>query len=204
MQFLLVLLTLTAWAKPTRFEVRDPAFRNVLWAISDAPLEMLLAKSNHVTGFVELDPQNLQAGIKAELETDVRALDITNESTQLRLRDTVLAASQFPGASFRAEKAVFKESALRAGKPVQATVTGTLSLRGVSRSQSIPVKVTYWPASDKTKKRLPGNLLKVSGTFEINLAHFQFPQTDEWAGTLAPVLKVTVDFAGTDQVPISP
>ncbi|MBY0369942.1 YceI family protein [bacterium] len=203
--FLFLIAASAAVAKPTRFEVKDAAFRNLLYFISEGSLEKTLGRTQFISGFIEVDPQDLGAGIKAELETDVRGFDLGSDSLQVKARETLFSADQFPGASFKAEKASdISPGILAPGKTATANIAGTIVFRGVPRNQTFPVKVSYWPASDKTRKRLPGNLLKVSSTFEMNLTHFQFSIPEELSGLLAPVLKVSMDLVATDQQPVTP
>ncbi len=193
-----------ALAKPTRFEVKDAAFRNVIQFSSDAPLEKVVATSHFVTGWVEIDPQNLKGAFKGEWEVDMRGFEMGPDSRQVKLRETLLSTAEFPGASFKADKLTeASANELAAGKSVTARVSGTLVVRGVARRQEMAVKATYFPETDWTKKRLGGNLLKMSTTFDLTLSDVKFTIPDVLSGLLAPTLKVAVDAMGTDQLPVA-
>lgn len=193
-----------ALAKSTRFEVKDAAFRNLIQFTSDAQLEKVVATSHFITGWVEVDPQNLKGPFKGEWEVDMRGFEMGPDSRQVKLRETLLSTAEFPGASFKADKLIEPSAnELAAGKVVTARVSGILTVRGVARRHELAVKATYFPETDWTKKRLGGNLLKMSATFDLALSEVKFTIPDVLSGLLAPTLKVSVDAVGTDQLPVA-
>lgn len=200
----LLLLPSVCLAKPTRFEVKDAAFRNLIQWTSDAPLEKIVAQSHFISGWFEVDPQNLKAGAKGDLEVDVRAFEMGPESRQAKLRETVLASQEHPGAFFKIDSLHDASvNAMVSGRVVTAVVGGSLTVRGIVRRQQIPIKATYFTQSEWTKKRLSGNLLKVAGNFDVVLNDLKFSIPEALSGLLAPVLKVSVDIVGTDQLPLA-
>lgn len=200
---LALLFALPCHSKTTRFEVKDVAYRNLVYFISDATYEKVLGQSHFVTGYVELDPSNLKAGVKGELEVDLRSFEMGPESRTAKWREILFASTDFPGAQFKVERLVENSSnELSAKKPVFGKVAGLLSARGVAARQDATLKVLYFPESDKTQKRLAGNLLKVSATFDVALSAFKVPLPEALVGLLAPTLRVNVDFVATDQVPV--
>ena len=66
------------------------------------------------------------------------------------------------------EAKLVKETA--AGKTFDARVSGNLDLHGVTRPVEVSARLSYLPESEKTKTRLPGNLLAVRAEFEVPLA----------------------------------
>ncbi len=192
------------FGKPTRFEVKDAAFRNVVSWTSDALLEKTIAVAHYVTGFVELDPQNLKAGISGEFEVDVRAFEMGPESRQNRLRETLLLAAEHPGASFKIDKLLeVSMNELAPGRSVTGRVSGTFTARGVSRREEMNVRATYLPESETTKKRLTGNVLKMNATWSLATTDYKFPIPEALLGLLSPTLKFTADLLGTDQLPVA-
>lgn len=190
-------------AKTTRFDVKDAAFRNVIQWTSDAPLEKIVATSHYIGGWIEIDPQNLKAGVKGDLEIDVRSFEMGPDSRQIKLRETLFASAEHPGAFYKVDRLIeTSEPTLTPGKRVSGRVSGLLSLRGVSRRHDMHVRVTYLPESESTKKRLPGNLLKVSAAFDLALSEVKFVIPDAMKGLLAPVFRVNVDLMGTDHQPV--
>ncbi len=192
-----------AYAKATRFEVKDLAFRNVLQWTSDAALEKTIAVSHFPHGWIELDPQNIKAGIKGEFEVDVRSFETGPDSKQVKIRDAVLGVAEYPGAFYKLDKLVEASSSeLIAGKTVSARVSGVLSARGVSRRQEMQTRVTYYPESEFTQQRLSGNLIKIAAFFDLALNDFKAPIPEGMKALLAPVIKVAADMVGTDRLPV--
>jgi len=204
---LTLLLTGLVWdvnAKPTRFEVKDVAFRNVVIFISDAPLEKTVGTTHFVSGWMEVDPAAVRSGIKGELEIDVRGFAIGPESRQSKLRETVFGTADFPGAIYKIEKLVESSSnELRSGKTVTGRVSGVLTAHGVSRRQEMVVKATYFTESEWTKRRLTGNLLKVSASFDLGLADYKMTIPEPLAGLVAPFFRINADIVGTDLLPVA-
>jgi polyisoprenoid-binding protein YceI len=56
---------------------------------------------------------------------------------------------------------------------IQATAVGDFTLHGVTKEVKIPIEMTYLLASEKTKKRAPGDFLVVKGAFKIALKDFE-------------------------------
>jgi polyisoprenoid-binding protein YceI len=203
--YLLILLTSAhAFSKTTRFEVKDAAYRNLVYFISDALYEKVLGRSQFVTGYVELDPLNLKAGVRGELEVDLRSFEMGPESLTAKLREVLFSVADFPGAQFKVER-LAENSANELGpkKPVFGKVVGVLTARGVAARHEATVKVIYFPENDKTQKKLPGNLLKVNATLDVGLASFKVAVPDALVGRLAPTLRINVDFVATDQMPVA-
>ncbi len=201
---LLIFFATQSFSKTTRFEVKDAAYRNLVTFVSDATYEKILGRSQFVTGYVELDPLNLKAGIKGELEVDLRSFDMGPESRTAKLREVLFAAAEFPGAHFKIERLVENSAnELSPKKPVFGKVVGVLTARGVAARHEATLKAFYFPENDKTLKRLAGNLLKVNATFDVALASYKVPVPEALAGLLAPTVRINVDFVATDQVPVT-
>jgi hypothetical protein len=200
--FSFLLQNMSSYGKPTRYEVKDAAFRNLISWISDATLEKTLASSHFISGWFELDPQNLKAGIKGEMEVDVRSFELGPDSRQAKIRDSVLLAQENPGALYKIDKLHdLSHNELVAGKAVTAKVSGMLFARGVLRRQDMQIKAVYHPESERTKRRMTGNLIKVSSYFDLALSDYKCPIPEGMEGLFAPVLRVSADVVGTDQLP---
>jgi polyisoprenoid-binding protein YceI len=196
-------LSFSALAKPSRFLVKDAAYRNLVYWVSDAPLEKTLGVSHFISGWVELDPQNLKAGIKGEWEVDVRSFEMGTESKTAKLREALFAAADFPGISFKAERFVESpEAEFAPGKTLTGKVLGTLVARGQALRREVSIKASYFPESELSKKRLSGNLLKVSAVFEVPITLLKVVLPDALVSLVAPVIAVHVDFVATDQIPM--
>lgn len=193
------------FAKATRFEVKDVAFRNLVQFTSDALLEKTVGHSHFLSGWVELDPQNVKSGIKGEFEVDMRSFEMGPEPRQAKWRETLLNVQEFPGASYKVDKVVqVSTNELANGKAVNAKVSGILNLRGITRRQEMQVKLTYLPESEMTRRRASGNLLKMAASFDISLSEIKYVLPEALKGLVSNTFRITADAVGTDQLPVSP
>jgi len=55
---------------------------------------------------------------------------------------------------------------------IKAIATGDFTLHGVTKEIKVPIEITYLLASEKTKKRAPGDFFVVKGKFQIALKDF--------------------------------
>ena len=91
----------------------------------------------------------------------------------------------------------------KAGKPISVTATGDFHVHGVKKTRPVTVKLQYFPQSDLTKNRLPGNLVRIKSDFDVKLAEHNIAQSDSGVKSLiglkvGEIAKVSIDFFGTD------
>lgn len=189
----------------TRFLVDDPMTRNGVLVRSRAPLETILVRTNDVTGEIELDPGDVTDHPRVTFQVPVDSLD-----TGLPLMNDVmwsdrwLDASKYPAVRFTLGRVTSPagRTALKDGVPLEIEGEGTLELRGASQTVPVRAEVTWLPKSEKTARRLPGDVLHVVARFNIPLpafgieSHLSPQAVDKVAGTL----EVEADlFASTER-----
>lgn len=186
--------------KPIRFEVRDPAQRDVIQVTSDIPLEKMVAVSTAIGGWFEIDPDKLMDNAKGELLSDVRTFDSYNSSRNDFLKDRVWQAQEGPTLSFTINKMLHVSKArLSEGQPVAFRLEGLLKYRGQSKVTSVLGKITSIKQTDATiAHRGPGNLLRVSANFDLDLSQFGFTLAEVSKARMARYLQVSVDFVASD------
>lgn len=202
------LFAVTAYSAPgdegraVRFDMRDGGLRNLVQFTSDAPLEKVVGVSNTVTGWLSLDPDRIQDGIKGEFEVDVRAFETGLPSRNEQLRDNILNASAHPVATFKIDRVVAtSKPRLVEGAPTLVRIEGSLNMRGITKPQLVIAKLSYFRESSTTKQRLPGNLLKVSATLDIDTEQFQIAMPAGFQALMARYVQVAVDIVGSDRIP---
>ncbi|MBI4404168.1 MAG: YceI family protein [Deltaproteobacteria bacterium] len=189
-------------ASATRFDFRDAIQRNVLVFSSDASLEKIVGTNHAITGWVEVDPENLAAGVSGAIEADMRAFQAGSEMLDEFVRDKMLNSSEFPYSAFTIKRLfVPTGSKLVDGVPLQFRAEGDLQLRGQSKPLALRMKATYFKESEITKQRGNGNLLKLSATFELDILDFQVPWPDAWRNKIARKIQVSADLLGTTAPP---
>jgi len=198
----LMLACPAAVARTVRFDMRDAVERNLVQFISDAPLEKTVGLSHSFGGWLELDPERLNDGIKGEFEVDVRTFHTGIDLKDDQVRDRFLGGSEYPIATYTITRLSSTSGPkLKEGQPVTARVEGTLQARGVSRPQPILLKLVYFRESELTHQRLSGNLVKMSATFDIDSGQFNVNVPDNLRSRVARFVQVMVDAVGTDSSP---
>jgi len=186
---LILTFPLLAASNPVRFDIKDLTQRNLLAVVSDAPLEKMIAQCHLFHGWVEVDPQDLKAGIRGELELDTRSCETGSGIRDLVLQEKVLDVKQYPLAKVQIKKWV-KEA-----------IEVSVDYRGKTTSLEIPLKVVFFPEGEKTKGRLPGNLLRISSQSELGLPAIGISVPEEMKQTLSSKVELIFDAVGTSKLP---
>lgn len=201
----LFLLLLGVWACfpvwATKFEMKDLAQRNLVAINSDATYERTLAVSHFVSGWVEVNPDNLET-FNAEFEMDVRTLDTGLELKNIQLRDQLLSSQEFPIA-----KAVCQGSysgqklKLLDAKAITLKSDCTFKIKNVQKTFPILFKMTYFKESEESRQRLTGNLMKISANWDLELSQFSISIPSKYSALIAKTMQVSIDMVGTDRLP---
>lgn len=189
-------------AAPVRFDMRDAGGRNLVYFISEGLLEKTVGITNAVFGFVELDPNRLSDGIKGEFEVDVRTFHTGIAPRDEFLREKLLAASEYSTALFTIQKSTNTTSGILTGdgRGVGVRVEGLLKIKGMERPQGLLFKFSYFRQTEATRQRLPGNLLKLTTHFDIDLKDFGIQVIEKFKHQSSRFVQVSADLLGTDQV----
>lgn len=195
---------LSAYAKGIRFDYRDGGLRNVIQFVSDAWLERTVGISNGLGGWIELDPDSLTDGVRGEIEFDVRTFQTGVEARNEIIRDKFLLAAENPIAVLALNKLTSASKAkLADGQVVVMRLDGSLKVRNVTKPQTVLIKAVYLKESEQTRQRLPGNLLKVSATFDVDLLNYNASVPDGLKSRVARFIQLTLDAIGSDRPPVA-
>jgi polyisoprenoid-binding protein YceI len=153
-----------------RFDFKDPKGVNNITFRLDAPLEAISGSTAGVSGEVEFDPANPGA-LKGRLVVATETLHVPNPMMKQHLHsDKWLDVAKHPEISFRVAKVA---SVKTVETETKAEITGDLSIKGVTKSLTVPVRLTY--LKDKLSARLPnmqGDLLVLRASFTIKRSDF--------------------------------
>jgi polyisoprenoid-binding protein YceI len=200
--FLIFFTPLFAFAKTTRFDMRDGLQRNVVHFVADAMLERIVGLSTALWGWVELDPENVGKGVKGELEMDMRTFETGIPARNQQIREKIFLANENPTAKFTIKRLIrTPKKSMLSLQPITAEVEGELSFRGVAMAEKVPLKLTFMTESEKTKQRLPGNLLRAQATVTLDLGKYQIEIPDAWHLRFPSRVEVNLDAIGSDQSP---
>lgn len=172
---LLTVLTFTALtgaglAAPQSFDFKDPKGVNNAVFKLDAPLEAIQGSANGISGSVTFDPEN-PAGTKGKLGVTTASLRVPNPMMNEHLHGTPwLDAQKFADITFETKEL---KNVKTSGDSTTADAIGTLTIKGVAREITAPVKLTY--LKDKLAQRVPnlkGDLLVLRSSFTIKRSDF--------------------------------
>jgi polyisoprenoid-binding protein YceI len=209
---MLLTLAISANAQTTSktFYANDDKKKDVVMFTSQAPLETIVGKTAEIVGMVDVDPADVSTA-KARFEVDLATLKTGIDMRDTHMREQYLEVAKYPKAIFELTKVVkSSQTTLDDMKPVDLTVEGNFTVHGVSKTITIPMKVTYFKESEGTKSRLPGDIIHVQAKWDLLLSEYSInrPQfiilklddkqaidIDVFAstGTPAPQLSVTAD-----------
>jgi polyisoprenoid-binding protein YceI len=186
-------LTGAALAAPQTFDFKDPKGINNAGFKLDAPLEAINGNASGVSGTVTFDAENPGA-TKGKIIVATASLMLPNPmQKQHMLSDKWLDATKFPEITFESKE--FK-NVQTAGDTTTADVTGTFTLKGVSKELTAPVKLTH--LKDKLGERVPnqkGDLLVIRANFTIKRSDFNI-MPGQFEDKVSDAIELTLSIAG--------
>lgn len=192
----------------TVFHVNDANMRDSVTFRSEAPLEDIVGVSNAIGGYVVFDPADYKKGLKAEFAVSVASLN-----TGIPLRDEHLHsemwlnATAYPEIGLKIDGSSGKLKSVRnSGEfdTYEGEFRGTLTLKGKQRQVDVNARLVYMKESDKTKMKMPGNLLAVRASFSVPLKDFGItgPPDMNLVGTkVSDTIEIEVSLIGTTAMP---
>ncbi len=165
----LLLTTLGAVAAPITFDFKDPkGVNNIIFKL-DAPLESVNGSASGVSGKVVFDPQNPGA-IHGTLVVAASSMHVSNPMQQRHLQsDQWLDVARYPEIRFETTKV---DDVKTSGTTTTANVTGKMTIKGVTKEVTAPVKITYLKDMMKARSGQEGDLLVLRSTFNIKRTDF--------------------------------
>jgi len=160
----------SAFAAPQVFDFKDPKGVNNAVFKLDAPLEAINGSANGITGTVTFDPANPGA-TRGKIVVTTASLRVPNPMMNEHLHSAQwLDATKNPEVVFEAKEL---KNVKTDGDTTTADVSGTLTLKGVAREVTTPIKMTY--LKGKLVQRVPnlnGDLLVIRSSFTIKRSDF--------------------------------
>jgi len=183
----------TALAAPRSFDFKDPKSVNNAVFKLDAPLEAINGSANGISGTVTFDPADPGA-TKGKIVVAAASLHVPNPMMKEHLHgEQWLDVAKYPEISFEAKSLA---NVRTAGDSTTAEVTGLLTIKGVAKEVTAPIKLTY--LQDKLGQRVPnlkGDLLVIRANFTIKRSDFGInPKAPQ--DKVADTIDLTVSIAG--------
>ena len=191
--FALTCMTGIALGESQQFNFKDPKGVNNATFRLDAPLEAISGSANGVAGTVTFDPANPSA-TKGKITVASSTLTVPNAMMQGHLHsDKWLDVAKYPEISFDAKEL---KNVHTSGDMTTAEATGTLTIKGVSKEMTVPVKLTY--LKDKLGQRVPnmkGDLLVLRSNFSIKRSDFNI-MAGQAEDKVSETIDLTLSIAG--------
>ena len=139
-----------AFAAPETFDFKDPKGVNNARFTLDAPLEAVNGSASGITGTITFDPAAPGAA-KGKIVVASSSLTVPNTAQLHHMQgEQWLNVATYPEISFEAKEL---KNVQTSGDVTTADVTGTFTLKGISKDIAVPVKFTY--LKDKLGQRMP-------------------------------------------------
>ncbi len=156
-------------AAPLNFDFKDPKGVNNITFKIDAPLESTTGAAAGISGRVTFDP-DAPAALQGRIVVATASLHVPNPMmNQHLLGPQWMDAARFPEITFDVEKV---SDAQVQGNDTRATVTGRLTIKGVTKPVTTPVRLTY------LKDKLPERFPRLKGDLLVVRAHFTIRRDD--------------------------
>lgn len=173
LQTLLLVMVLAATsvvAAPIEFNFKDPKGVNNVVFKTDAPLESINGTATGISGLVTFDPENPGA-VKGKIAVQTATMHLGNPVQKEHLHgDNWMNVPKYPEISFEVSNS--KNIKTEAGVTT-ADVVGTMTIKGISKTISIPVKMTYLKDKLKARTGKEGDLLVLRSSFSVKRSDFR-------------------------------
>ena len=159
-------------AAPKSFDFKDPKGVNHVMFMLDAPLEFISGNGNDIYGMIEFDKEHPEK-TNGEIRLAVSSLSVSSQKMTNVMKGKKwlnLAKNKEIYFKFNSIKVIKEEDAV-----VHADATGVLTLMGISKEVTAPVRITLAEgvagkrSNSKTDTR---DLLVVRSDFDIKLDTF--------------------------------
>lgn len=158
-----------SFGAPIEFDFKDPkGVNNVVFQL-DAPLEAINGTATGISGKVTFDPEAPER-VRGTIIVAAKTLHVGNPmQNEHLLSDRWMNVEKYPEIRFEVEKA---SSVKSSGGSTMADVTGKMTIKGVTKTLTVPVKITYLPGKLKARSGQEGDLLVLRATFEVRRSDF--------------------------------
>ena len=185
----------TAFAAPLEFDFKDPKGVNNVIFKTDAPLESINGTATGISGKVTFDPDNPGA-VKGKIVVQSSSLHVGNPMQKEHLHsDKWLDVAKYPEITFEVESA---KNVKTEGNVTTAEVTGKMSLHGVTRAITVPVKMTFLKDKLKARTGKEGDLLVIRANFKIKRRDFAI-NPGQFEDKVSEEIELNLSIAGAAQ-----
>jgi polyisoprenoid-binding protein YceI len=131
---------------------------------ADATGHTVHGMTHQVSGWVSFDPEDLSREAEVSFKVEGATLDTGNKSRDKKMRESHLETARYPTIAFQSTKVKAIAPTLRADETQEMEITGTLSLHGIEKVISFPVKAVR-----------RGGELVVTGETSVRMTDYGIP-----------------------------
>ncbi len=189
----LACLSTVALAAPQTFDFKDPKGVNNAVFKLDAPLEAVNGSANGISGTVTFDPADPSATKGKITVASISPARWQFHAANAHAQRQMAGRGKYPEITFETKEV---KNARTVGDTTTADVTGTFTLKGISKVIITPVKLTY--LKDKLGQRVPnlkGDLLVIRASFNIKRSDFGI-NPGQFEEKVSNVIELTLSIAG--------
>jgi polyisoprenoid-binding protein YceI len=189
---LLLLLASSALADPRTYSITDDG-KNYATFESAATLETIKGTTTKVGGTITADPA-APAAASVDVTIDLTSLDTGISMRNEHMRsDKYLDTEKFASATFKSVSVAGPKS-IAPNQASEINVTGDLTIHGVTKRVTVPVRVVVIPESELSKgSRGPGDWIHATTTFSIKLTDYGITVPEKLVMKLANEVAVKLD-----------
>jgi polyisoprenoid-binding protein YceI len=177
------------------FDFKDPKGVNAIQFHLDSLLEPIAGTASGITGEVKFDPAN-PAATRGRIVVASNSLVVTNRTMTEHLHSAGwLDVATYPEITFDIAKLT---DVAEDGTHVTAVAHGDFTLRGVTHSISVPVRLTHLKGLYGQRLNRPemgGDLLVVRGEFTLQRADYNI-RSGQNEDKVSPEVRLTIAVVG--------
>jgi polyisoprenoid-binding protein YceI len=183
----------TLLAAGKEFKVTEDG-KNYASFTSEATLETINGRTSKVTGTIVADPASPETS-STEIVIDLPSIDTGIGMRNDHFRGAgFMDTDKFPSATFKSVSVSSPVKTIEANKPVELKITGDMTIHGVTKRITVPVRVVWIPESELTKSsRGPGDFVHATTNFPIKLSDYGIPVPQKLVMKLADTVNVNID-----------
>ncbi|HNB21597.1 MAG TPA: YceI family protein [Candidatus Melainabacteria bacterium] len=181
-------------AKQLNYVVDDSKKRDSVSFTSDAPIELIVGKTNNITGKISVDESmDLSKPFTATFNVDLASIDTGIPLRNEHMRDNFLETKKFPTATFTVKAQPGLSGVLKDKQKMTIKATGDFSLHGVTVKKTVPVELTFFKNCETTQSKFENcDLIHIKSTFNIPFKDHQIKRPEVVFQKLADTVIVTI------------
>lgn len=138
---------------------------------SKAAIVKFTGRTSQVTGRTVIPIADV-AKASGAIKVDLKSLDTGIALRNEHMRGTI-EAEKYPVATFQVKSIQVPGNQLKPNAAVAGTVTGQMTLHGVTRTLTAPVELVYLPEQDANYRA--GDWVQITSSFKLKLSDYQIP-----------------------------